>query len=326
MEIQYFAGIDIGGTKCAVLLGQRTSNPADMPIVERIAFPTPKNAPEALDAILSALDTVLTKHDAHSALLAIGISCGGPLDSKNGRILNPPNLCGWGNVEIVSLLRKQHDVPIFLENDANACALAEWRFGAGKGTNSMVFLTFGTGMGAGLILNGRLHRGANDMAGEIGHVRIESFGPVGFGKSGSFEGFCSGGGIAQLACMKAREQLQIGKSCAYCADLAALDTVDAKSVAHAAAEGDPTAREVYRICGEALGKGLSLLVDMLNPEAIVLGSIFARSRDLLWPHTEAVLHREALPAAFACCRVLPAALGEQIGDYAALCVAIDGIV
>ena len=135
----------------------------------------------------------------HYNLKRIGISCGGPLDSKKGIIFSPPNLPGWDNVPITRILSDEFGVETALQNDANACALAEWLMGAERGHSNMIFLTFGTGMGAGLILNGRLYSGTNDLGGEVGHIRLAKTGPVGFGKAGSFEGFCSGGGIAQLA-------------------------------------------------------------------------------------------------------------------------------
>ena len=111
----------------------------------------------------------------------------------------PPNLPDWDNVPLVEMTEKRLGIKTILQNDANACAVAEWKFGAGRGTRNMVFLTFGTGMGAGLILDGRLYSGTNDMAGEVGHIRLAPKGPLGYGKKGSFEGFCSGGGIADLA-------------------------------------------------------------------------------------------------------------------------------
>jgi glucokinase len=145
----------------------------------------------------------------------------------------------------------------------------------------MVFLTFGTGMGAGLILDGHLYNGTNGNAGEIGHVRLERFGPVGYGKQGSFEGFASGGGIAQIARTAAVEKLQQGGSVGYCRSWEELDSVTAKTVAQAADAGDETAVRVYRQTGEMLGRGLAILVDVLNPERIVIGSIFRRSAELL---------------------------------------------
>ena len=212
-------------------------------------------------------------------------------------------------------------MPVAIQNDANACAMAEHRFGAGKGTRNMIFLTFGTGMGAGLILNGQIYAGTNDMAGEVGHIRMASFGPIGYGKSGSFEGFCSGGGIAQLGREMALEHIQRGTPANFCPSIDALANLNAKTIADAADAGDEVAAEVYRRCGEMLGRGLAVLIDILNPELIVIGSIFARSEILLREAMQREIEREALPRSSAVCRIVPAALGEQIGDYAALAVA-----
>ena len=164
-------GIDIGGTKCAVVLGDEKQ------IVKKIRFDT-TSRDETIDNIINAVDS-MGKADA------IGISCGGPLDSKRGIIMSPPNLPEWDDVHIVDMLTERFGIPAYLCNDANACALAEWKYGAGRGTENMVFLTFGTGLGAGLILGGRLYEGTSGMAGEVGHVRLSQFGPVGYGKMGS---------------------------------------------------------------------------------------------------------------------------------------------
>jgi glucokinase len=333
-------GIDIGGSKCAVILGVLEppaeaeggvgpaggtgEAPGDLRILAREAFPTePRRGPEeTLERLLAAADALPERGGRRvGEVAAVGISCGGPLDSRRGLILSPPNLPGWDAVPVVELVQRRYGVETRLENDANACALAEWRFGAGRGFRSLVFLTFGTGMGAGLILNGRLYRGANDTAGEVGHVRLSEFGPAGYGKAGSFEGFCSGGGLEQLGRTKVLERWQRGEAVGFCRGAAQLEGLDARRLAEAAEGGDALAREVFALCGQYLGKGLALLVDILNPEAIILGSIFARTRELLWPAALAALQREALPRSLQACRVLPAGLGEQIGDYAALTVA-----
>ena len=159
------------------------------------------------------------------------------------------------------------------------------------------------------------------MAGEVGHMRLSEFGPVGYAKAGSFEGFCSGGGLAGLGRMLARERLQSGNPPGFCPDAAALDHITAAMLAESARAGDPTAAEVWRISGEMLGRGLAVLMDLLNPERIVIGSIFERAEDLLREPMERTLRREALTAAVNACRILPAALGDSIGDYAALAVA-----
>jgi glucokinase len=255
------------------------------------------------------------------SITSIGISCGGPLNSKLGIILSPPNLPGWDEIPIVKLFFDKYGIQTSIQNDANACALAEWKFGAGIGVRNMIFITFGTGLGAGLILNGRLYSGTNDNAGEIGHIRLSDFGPVGYGKSGSFEGFCSGGGIAQLARIMAIEKLQLGLPVGFCKSYEEVSSISAKSVAIAAEEGDELAREVYRISGLYLGKGLSILIDILNPELIVIGSIYGRSSMLLKTSMQQIIEREALPLSHKVCRIVPAALGDKIDDYASLSVA-----
>lgn len=304
-----YIGIDIGGTKCAVILaddrGQKLS---------RIPFET-SDADTTLTQIFSVIEQL-------PAGRAIGISCGGPLDEARGLILSPPNLPGWDNIPVVQMLTDQFGIPAYLCNDANACALAEWKFGAGQGTQNMIFLTFGTGMGAGLILNGRLYSGTNGNAGEIGHMRLSDFGPVGYGKSGSFEGFCSGGGIKQLGQALAREQLQCGKTTSFCRSYEELESITAKSLAEAAKNGDKIATRVWDIVSEKLGYGISLLIDLLNPERIVIGSIYERSEQLLRDGLIRVVKRESLPQSYDACRIVPAALGDEIGDYAAIAVAM----
>jgi len=307
-----YVGVDVGGTKCAVVLGDENGN-----VMNKIKFKTTD--------VSSTLNNIFNSIERFKGFKSIGVSCGGPLDTRAGVILSPPNLPGWDNIRIVDLLKNKYKVPVSLQNDANACALAEWRFGAGKGTKNMVFLTFGTGLGAGLILDGRLYSGTNGMAGEVGHIRLENYGPVGYGKAGSFEGFCSGNGIAQIGKMIAMEHFQQGKTVSYCSSYDQLDEISAKLIADCADNGDEIAKEVYRICAEKLGYGLAILIDILNPEVIVMGSIFARSHNLLWDVTEKVIKREALSHSYNVCKVVPAALGEQIGDYAAIAVAIDAL-
>lgn len=306
-----YIGIDIGGTKCAVTLGNEHGE-----VLEKIYFAT-TTVWETIDNIFAAVRRI-------GSCDAIGISCGGPLDSQAGIIMSPPNLVGWDHICIVDMLKKEFGVPVFLQNDADACALAEWKFGAGKGSRNMIFCTFGTGLGAGLILNESLYTGTCDMAGEVGHMRLAEYGPVGYGKAGSFEGFCSGAGIAQIGMSMARELLQQGKTASFCTELDALDKITAKTIAECAKEGAEDAKEVYRICGRMLGKGLAILIDILNPEKIVLGSVFARSHELLTDEMYGVLQRECLSQPLRVCEIVPAALGESIGDIAALCVAING--
>ncbi len=306
-------GFDIGGTKCAVITAALEDG--NIKMIDKKAIPTELSiAPEAMiGQLIELADSMVGEEEISS----IGISCGGPLDSKKGVIQSPPNLPGWDEVPMVAILKEHFGVPVYLQNDANACAVAEWKFGAGQGTKNMVFLTFGTGLGAGLILDGKLYSGTNDNAGEVGHIRLSEDGPEGYGKCGSFEGFCSGGGLAQLGKMYAEQAMKDGITPSY-----AEGEITAKSIAMAAFAGDETAIKVYKTCGKQLGKGLSIIIDILNPERIVIGSVFTRSRELLWKYTKEVIDRESLSLAASVCEVVPASLGEQIGDYAAIGVAL----
>lgn len=311
-------GMDIGGTKCAVTLG--TVKGDRIELLVKMSFPTPPSPQETLSRLIATMEQLLGEKHSALPLRAIGISCGGPLDSEAGVVWSPPNLPGWDGIDVVTPIRDRFGVPVGLQNDANACALAEWKWGAGRGCRNMIFLTFGTGMGAGLILGGRLYTGTNDMAGEIGHVRMADSGPVGYGKAGSFEGFCSGGGIAQLARDRTEKALAEGKAPAFCKSSEELDDITAQKVGEAARQGDPIALEIFGTVGRRLGDGLAILIDILNPEWIVIGSIYTRQQSILEPIVLERLEQEALPHSLRVCKVVPAGLGESVGDYASLSV------
>lgn len=317
----YLLGIDIGGTKCAVVLGREKERDGIL-ILDKITFPTLaiRGAYAIIDEIASSADIILERNKIpENGLAGIGISCGGPLDSAAGLIQSPPNLPGWDNIPIVEIFTKRYGVKTTLQNDANACALAEWRFGAARGYKNIIFLTFGTGMGAGLILDGALYSGTNGMAGEVGHIRLADTGPEGYGKAGSFEGFCSGGGVARMG----REMsLSAMKSGTYSPLFDDLTGMTAKLLAAAARDGDAFAKEVYERCAEKLGLALSILIDIINPEIIVIGGIYARGREMFDSVILPVIEREALAPSRCVCKIVPARLGEEIGDYAALALAL----
>lgn len=316
------AGLDIGGTKCAVSLGKAEEGSIEVFAKEK--FPTPATPEDAIRGMADALDKLLHEHPGTS-IASIGVSCGSPLDSKRGLILSPPNLPNWDHVDIVSPFQERFGVRVALQNDANACALAEWKWGAGRGHENVVFLTFGTGMGAGLILNGRLYAGTNDFAGEIGHMRLENYGPPGYGKAGSFEGFCSGGGIARYAQMKAESDLQTGRSPSFCKSYDELAEITTRKVGGAAQAGDRLALEIFADVGEFLGRGIAVIVDLLNPERIIIGSIYGRQQSLLEPVVKKTVQREALSQSLAVCEIVPGELGESIGDVACLSVGLDAL-
>lgn len=317
---QNLIGIDIGGTKCAITYGDMQGS--NLQLVAEDRFPT-TTVHETISAIISSIENLINNHSmSNESVSAIGISCGGPLDSNRGLIMSPPNLPGWDGIEIVEIISRHFGITTGLQNDANACALAEWKFGAGRGKRNMVFMTFGTGLGAGLIMDNKLYTGTNDNAGELGRIRLSEFGPVGYGKSGSFEGFCSGGGISQIARMLISEKTQMGVvKDWYTAE--GTEMISAQKVAEEAFKGDELALEIFDISARKLGEGLSIIIDVLNPEVIVIGGIYTRCKVLMEPRMLQVIERETLSGARRVCRVLPSALGEQIGAYSALSVAAD---
>ena len=320
--MRYSLGFDIGGTKCAAILGKGEipDNHEDL-ILDKIAFPTrvERGWRAIVDELIASAEALLERNGVRrDDLIGVGISCGGPLDSRTGTVHCPPNLPDWDNVPLKAIMEERFGARTVLQNDANACAVAEWKFGAGRGYDNLIFLTFGTGMGAGLILNGRLYAGANDNAGEVGHIRLAEDGPEGYGKRGSFEGFCSGGGIARLAKAVVAQAEKDGETTALSGQ-----ALSAKTVAVAAKNGDAVAQKIYRICAEKLGLGLSVLIDVINPEAIVIGSIYSRDQALFDGIIQDVIQKEALPLSASVCKILPAGLGNAIGDYAALSLAFQ---
>jgi glucokinase len=297
------AAIDIGGTKIVVSLWNR-----DMSLLGKIRFPTQGTPDEVIAQIVLSLEALLGNAGlALGDCGGIGISCGGPLDSDRGIILSPPNLPGWDRIPLVSILGERTGLPCFIENDANACALAEWYWGAGQGFRDLAFLTFGTGMGCGLILNGSLYRGAGNLAGEVGHVRLAEDGPKGYGKRGSWEGFCSGGGLSRMYAERTG-RVESGKY-----------------VCEAAEKGEDAARQVIESSARYLGRGIALLIDIINPQCVIIGSIFARSEGLFRAIMEQVIAEETLEDSRRRCAIRPAKLGETLGDYAALGVALNGL-
>ncbi len=307
--MNHYLGIDIGGTKCAVCIGDENAD-----VLGKRRVPT-GDGPDATLALLYRHTQDLL--DAHGPVEAIGIVCGGPLDADQGLVLSPPNLPGWDEVPIVAQFQDRFGIPAFLQNDANAGALAEWKHGAGRGTRNMMFCTMGTGFGCGLVLDGKLYEGTNGNAGEIGHIRLTPGGPIGYGKAGSVEGYCGGSGIAQVAQLRLDAHIEQGGA-SLLTDAA---TLSAKTVAEAAGQGDALAQAIYTETGEMLGRALSMAVDLLNVERIVIGSIFVRAEALLRPAMERVMQAECLSHALKVCTVRGAELGERIGDVAALTVA-----
>jgi len=307
--------VDIGGTKCAVALGTR-----DGRILARKEMPThaqagPGDVLERLTRL--AGDLVRERLASPSDLEGIGISCGGPLDTTTGIVYSPPNLPGWEGIPVRALFERAFPgVRVVLENDANATALAEWMWGAGRGARNVVYLTQGTGIGGGLILDGRLYRGANDLAGEVGHQTILPDGPVcGCGKRGCLEALASGPAIARAA----QRRLSDGESsCLLPPAGVPVEHLTGRHVVEAARAGDALARSVLAEAGMYMGVGLANIIQILNPERIILGTIAVHAGDLILEPIRNSVAERAWARAVAVCTIGPAELGDRAQDLAAI--------
>jgi len=318
---RFIVGYDIGGTKCSVVLSDASNG---ICIIDKRLFLTAlgKDYSEVRKLLFEYTYELINKHSlSHKDIAAFGIGCGGPLDSNLGMIYSPPNLPGWDDVAICEDIEKEFGTKAYLLNDANACALVEWKLGAGRGVSNMIFLTMGTGFGAGIIAGGALLGGANGMAGEVGHIRLKDNGPEGYGKAGSIEGFCSGAGIAKQAKKYTEEKLANGITPKWIADGLPIEEISAKVISEYAKAGDESAKEIFEAAGRNLGLALAMLIDIFNPERIVIGGIFMRCEDLLRKAMEESVKSEALEFSRRACEILPAKTGEDLGDLASVMTA-----
>jgi glucokinase len=297
-------GLDIGGTKTAVVVGTSRGE-----ILARRQFKTAceRGFDSVFEELCSTIKQMLA--GAPEPVEVISVSIGGPLDILKGVINSPPNLPGWDNIPLKDLLTKRFSLPVYVEHDGNAGALAEFYFGAGKGFRNIVFLTMGTGLGAGLILDGRVYRGTTDTAGELGHIRIAEDGPLCYGKQGSFEGYGSGTGMAKLAHLMFPDLWD--------------NSATVLDVYASWKKGSPEATQVFERAGLYVGRGFAMIADMLNPQRIILGGLGMRIADAIVPYADAVFRAEALPQSSGACSIVPAQMGESIGDVASLCAALD---
>jgi glucokinase len=298
----WILGLDIGGTKTAVVAGTSAGRVLDrdeMAMIPGASF----------DASWASIAAIADRFiQTRGSPTAIGISVGGPVDTERGVVLSPPNLPTWDKVPLRDICRTRYRVPTFVEHDARAGALAEWLFGAGRGMSSLIFLTFGTGLGAGLIVDGRLVRGAHGAAGEVGRWRMARRGPRAYGKVGSWEALASGSGLPRLA--RYRHPTRN-----WPVDLSG------QLVVELARSGDRDALDTIDVAARWLGRGIAFLVDLIDPEMVILGSLAVRAGGLFLPTVIATVEQETADQTRSC-RIVPAGLGESVGDLAALSAAI----
>jgi glucokinase len=300
-------GLDIGGTKLAAGVVDRAGRVHSFAVVPTDAERGPQDGVERLVA-LGRL--VVAKSGLDWADIgAVGIGCGGPLDSARGVLLSPLHLPAWTGVPITDLVEQAYERPATLENDATAGAAGEYRCGAGIGTRNMVYLTISTGVGGGVVLDGRLFRGTTGNGGELGHVTVDWHGRPcrGCGRRGCLEAYVSGTSIAE----RGRE--------------AGLEVETASEVVAAAAAGDPVARAVWDETIEALACGVTSIVNLFEPERVVIGGGVSRAGEqLLAPVRDRVVAGALDPAGRAV-EVVRSALGETVGVVGAAAVAYERI-
>ncbi len=292
-------GISIGGTKTAVTHaffdGKFTQ-------IEKKTFPSyPNNPSKEMECIFNLIEEFGYSVDV------ISLATGGPQDTQRGLLLKPPHLPGFDNYPIVDVLKDRYHCDVYFLNDADACALAEYKFGAGRGYKNMAYLTFGTGIGSGLILNGQLFTGNNGMAGEIGHVRLSDNGPVGYNRQGSVEGYVAGGNIPVWA----KDFIKDKKT-----NLKRYQKLTTKDIANEARNGDNVALEIFDEVAKRLGETISILLDVLNLELIVIGGIYPRCLDLLEDKVKESVKKNSIN--YRVCKIVPSELKEEIDDYSSL--------
>lgn len=313
-------GVDLGGTKIRSVV-----TIADGTILGEDIRPTDAELGQqvVVDRLVeSARAAVAASGIPLASIMAVGVTAPGTVDFDEGVLHQPPNLPGWDAVPLGRLLSTQLERPVFLENDANAAAYGEWRYGAGVGLKHLIYLTVSTGIGAGLILNGQMYRGADGAAGELGHMTIDLNGPPhNCGMIGCVEVLASGTAIARMA----NEAVLAGRSEPLKHLAAEAGELTAVEVDKAADAGDPVAQEILARASHALGVGLANYINIFNPEAIVVGGGVTRiGRQLLEPAFELAKSRAfRLPSERV--RLLPAALEGRSEVLGVAALARDSI-
>jgi glucokinase len=271
-ETRSVIGVDIGGTKIAAGMVGPTGE-----MRHRVRTPMFSNegAAAGLAAVKSAIDAVIGEsvkaEGAASAPAAIGICAPGPLDPINGVVLNPPNVLCWRNFPLAAEVSRIYNVPVKVENDANAAALAEAMWGSGRGFQNVFYATIGTGIGAGIVMGGRIYNGRTGAAAEGGHMSIDYRGPLcGCGKPGCIEILASGHAISRRARTKVAADPERGSALLKLAG-GNVDNISGHMVGEAFSAGDPLARETLMETVDLLAIWLSNIVDLLEPDVLIIG-------------------------------------------------------
>ncbi len=301
-------GIDVGGTNVKIALVDDRGKiiySNSVPTRAEMGYEyTVNNIKQAIYDLMK--ETKLTTKDIEG----IGFGFPGQVDYKAGIVRNAPNIPGWVEVPIAKLIEDEFKIPTRVDNDVRCAALGELNYGAGKGCENLICITVGTGIGSGLIINGKLVRGATNAAGEIGHIKLQIHdGPIcGCGDTGCLEAFASGPSIVAMA----EDYIRGGKSTKF-REMASGGEISPYIVCEAAKAGDPVAKRIFTIMGEYIGIGLASVVNLLNPEKIIVGGGVADAGDLLLDPLRETLKKRAMKIAGAAVEVVPAQLGNTAG-------------
>jgi glucokinase len=299
--------IDIGGTHIRVAAyGADSITPVAHTRTKSLA-----HTPGVFERLVDALESVWQE----GQVSAIGIASPGPLDPHTGTILDTPNIPQWKNFPVAPKLSEHFGVPVYLDNDANMAGLAEWKFGAGRGHNDLVYLTISTGIGGGVICNGKLLQGFHGMGAELGHMIVDPDGPpCGCGHFGHAESFSSGTAIARYAL----EQLNAGQKSSLQAD----PNLSAHQVADAALQGDPLAISAFERAAHYLGIAVANYLAIFDPSILVFGGGVSQVGDLLFKPFKASLSKHVFhPHYLDGLVITKAALGDDAGLLGALALA-----
>jgi glucokinase len=311
----YILAVDLGGTQIRAALCDPSGQ-----ILKRAARAT--KAQDGLDAVLARINQTIeeaAQGTPEESISGIGIGAPGPLDPTTGTLLAAPNLPGWINVPLRNLVSARFGKPTFLGNDANVAGLAEATYGAARGISDVVYLTISTGIGSGIIVNGRLLLGSRGLAGEAGHTIIDPNGPkCGCGNNGCVESFAAGPAITRdvIGRLKAGKTSKLTKLSG-----GDLSKVDARMINEAAQAGDKLAVNAFRRAGSYLGLGIVNLLHLFNPRMVVLGGSVTKAGPLLFDPMWEMIRARAMPPYLEGLAIVPAALSDDVGLLGALALA-----
>ncbi len=316
---EYFVALDIGGTKLAAALFDASAH-----LIGRARMPThAREGPDAVFArITRLLDSLAERHGIDARKIrCVGVGCGGPLDSETGIIYSPPNLPEWDAFPLKEKLERYFEFPAYVDNDGNAAALGEQRFGAGRGYRNIFYITVSTGIGSGLILDGKIYRGTDYSAGEFGHIVMARNGPrCNCGGRGCLEALASGTAIAK----RANRVVRRWPDSLLARVLAEKKRpLTAKDVADAARTGDPLAHRIFQDAAAYLGLGITSAIHLLNPDIVILGGGLTNTGRLLFEPVRRVVAERAQEHLASHVPVVRAGLGKKVGLYGALAVALE---